>query len=158
MGAGRGGNVGGGAVVAPPPNSPPTVTSVQAIVGGSPPKPMPTPTPSEDDRKQLIEEQRRAELQQKMHRSVQVVVDKLRKNEALSSADEAGFIRNGKAEVQVWLSEKSDEALAKLKELGFEVILDNKASKLIIGRLPIDKLETLAGLKFVRYVSPQVTK
>ena len=47
----------------------------------------------------------------------------------LSSADEAGFIRNGKAEVQVWLTEKSEAALAKLKELGFEVVLDAKNSK-----------------------------
>ena len=37
-----------------------------------------------------------------------------------------GFIRDGKAEVQVWLTEKSDEALAQLKELGFEVCLMRK--------------------------------
>ena len=69
-----------------------------------------------------------------------------------------GFIRNGKAEVQVWLTEKSPEALAKLKELGFEVVLDAKSTKLIIGRISIDKLEALADLKFVKYVSPQVSK
>jgi hypothetical protein len=83
------------------------------------------------------------------------VVERLRKKEALTAAGEGGFIRNGKAEVQVWVSEKSVEALAKLKELGFEVLLDDKNSKLIIGRLPIDKLETLVKLKFVNYVSPQ---
>jgi hypothetical protein len=83
------------------------------------------------------------------------VVERLRKKEALTAADEGGFIRNGKAEVQVWLSEKSVAALAKLKELGFEVVLDDKNSKLIIGRVSIDKLETLAKLQFVKYVSPQ---
>jgi hypothetical protein len=45
--------------------------------------------------------------------------------------------------------------LKTLKELGFEVVLDPKSSKLIIGRLPIDKLEKLVELKFVRYVQPQ---
>jgi hypothetical protein len=98
------------------------------------------------------------ELSRKLHRSVLAVVQKLKKKETLSAADEAGFIRNGKAEVQIWLTDKTDEALAKLKELGFEVVLDAKTSKLVIGRLPIDKLEMLATLKFVRYVSPQITK
>jgi len=107
---------------------------------------------------ELIDAEQPTVVSPKLHRSIRAVVEKLQKKEALSSADEAGFIRNGKAEVQIWLTEKSDEALAKLKELGFEVILDNKGSKLIIGRLPIDKLETLASLNFVRYVSPQVTK
>jgi hypothetical protein len=48
--------------------------------------------------------------------------------------------------------------LAKLKELGVEVVLDAKNSNIIIGRLPIDKLETLSTLKFVRYVAPQVSR
>jgi hypothetical protein len=95
------------------------------------------------------------EVRQKVHPSVFAVVERLRKKEALTAADEGGFIRNGKAEVQVWLSEKSVAALAKLKELGFEVVLDDQNSKLIIGRVSIDKLETLAKLKFVNYVSPQ---
>ena len=48
--------------------------------------------------------------------------------------------------------------MTKLKELGFENILDPKSSKLIIGRLAIEKLEALADLKFVRYVSPQMNR
>ena len=110
------------------------------------------------DAAQALEPQRADELRQKLHRSVFAVVERLRKKEALTAADEAGFIRNGKAEVQVWLTEKSDEALAKLKELGFEVVLDAKSTKLIIGRVSIDKLEALANLKFVKYVSPQISK
>jgi Ca-activated chloride channel homolog len=137
---------GGGSLVAPPPNSAPTVLSVTAS------------ELRDEDSKSLKEQQQRAELRQKLHRSVLVVVEKLQKKEALSTADEAGFIRNGKAEVQIWVTEKSAESLATLKELGFEVVLDAKTSKLIIGRLPIDKLETLATLKFVKYVSPQVSK
>jgi len=59
--------------------------------------------------------------------------------------------------VQIWLTEKSPENLAKLKELGFEVVLDPKTSKLVIGRLPIEQLEKLAELKFVRYAAPQLS-
>jgi predicted peroxiredoxin len=71
---------------------------------------------------------------------------------------ETPFIRDGKAEVQVWLSEKTDEAFAQLKELGFELVLDPKSSKMIIGRLPVEKLEALAKLKFVKYVAPAALK
>jgi Ca-activated chloride channel homolog len=97
-------------------------------------------------------------VRQKMHPSVFAVVERLRKKETLSSADEARFIRDGKAEVQLWLTDKSDAVMAKLKELGFEVVLNAKTSKLIIGRVSIEKLRTLAELKFVTYVSPQLSK
>jgi Ca-activated chloride channel family protein len=129
-------------------NSPPVVTSVTA----SEPKPL-----NDADAAKAAEEQRRAELRRKLHHSVFAVVERLQKKEAVATADEAGFIRNGKAEVQVWLTEKSDANLAKLKELGFEVVLDAKNPRLIIGRLSIDKLEALAALTFVSYVSPQVS-
>jgi hypothetical protein len=98
------------------------------------------------------------ELRLKTNPSVFAVVERLKKREIIPGADEAKFIRDGKAEVQIWLIDKSDEALAKLKELGFEVILDPKTTRFIIGRVPIEKLEAIIALKFVRYVSPQVLK
>jgi hypothetical protein len=146
IGSGVGGNVGGGGGGVPSSASttPKPAAKPVAVFGASTADaPMPSPTPPAD------------EVRQKVHPSVFAVVERLRKKEALTAAGEGGFIRNGKAEVQVWVSEKSVEALAKLKELGFEVLLDDKNSKLIIGRLPIDKLETLVKLKFVNYVSPQ---
>jgi Ca-activated chloride channel family protein len=68
------------------------------------------------------------------------------------------FVRNGKAEVQLWLNDKSDVVKAQLKELGFEVVLDHADSNLMIGRIPVDKLELLADLEFVRYVSALTTR
>ena len=109
---------------------------------------MPTPSPEEQARQQLIA---------KLHRSLVAVIDRLRAK-AAASPEEAKFVRNGKAEVQVWLTDKSPEALAELKQLGFEVILDPRTSKLVIGRLAIENLEKLAELKFVRYVAPQTAK
>jgi hypothetical protein len=102
------------------------------------------------------EEQRREELQAKFHPSIIAVIERLQKKETTPGADEAKFIRDGRAEIQIWLLDKSAETLAKLKELGFEVVLDPKSGKVIIGRLSIDKLASLAELKSVRYVSPQV--
>ncbi len=103
------------------------------------------------------EAKQRAELQSRLHPSVLAVVDRLKGKNTNSGAAEATFIRDGKAEIQIWLTDKSAENLAKLKELGFEVVLDPKSAKLIIGRIAIEKLEALAGLPFIRYVAPQVS-
>jgi Ca-activated chloride channel homolog len=129
------------ATPAMPPNMPPTVSSISV-----------SDEPTESLKP--IENQPVDVAREKLHRAVFAVVERMRKKEALTAAEEAGFIHSGKAEVQIWLTEKSDEALAKLKELGFEVVLDAKNSKVIIGRLPVDKLEALANLKFVKYVAP----
>lgn len=102
------------------------------------------------------EEQKRVQLQAKLHPSILAVIDRLKNKNAVAGPDEAKFIRNGKAEVQIWLTEKSDETIAALKALGFEVVLDPKSAKLVIGRLPIEKLAALADLKSVRYVAPQM--
>jgi hypothetical protein len=101
------------------------------------------------------EERQREQLRARLHPSILAVIDRL-KTKSTAGADEAKFIRDGKAEIQIWLTDKSAETLAKLKELGFEVVLDPKTAKLIIGRLSIEKLAALAELKFIRYVAPQV--
>jgi Ca-activated chloride channel family protein len=161
--AGIGGSGGGGRIAAPPPNMPMTVT-VTADTGNSTPQATPAPVqlaqvmPFEISREKSKEERRQNELQLKIHPSVFAVVRRLQDKQFIPGPGEGSFIHDGKAEVQVWLTEKSEEAMAKLKELGFEVILDPKSSKLVIGRVAIEKLEALADLSFVRYVSPQVSK
>jgi Ca-activated chloride channel family protein len=98
------------------------------------------------------EEQKRA----KFNPTVLAVIDRLKAKNATAGPDETKFIHNGKAEIQIWLTDKSDETIAALKALGFEVVLDPKSAKLVIGRLPIEKLAALADLKTVRYVAPQL--
>jgi Ca-activated chloride channel homolog len=102
------------------------------------------------------DEEKRQLLLTKVHPSILAVIERL-KTKATPGADEVKFIRGEKAEVQIWLTEKSAEALTKLKELGFEVVLDPKSAKLVIGRLPIENLQKLAELKYVRYVAPQIS-
>ncbi|MDX6306805.1 MAG: Ca-activated chloride channel, partial [Blastocatellia bacterium] len=102
------------------------------------------------------EEKKRADLQSKFHPTVLAVIDRLKDPKAKPGPDEVKFVRNGKAEVQIWLNDKSEETMAKLKEMGFEIVLDPKTAKMVIGRLPIEKLAALADLKFVRYVGPQI--
>jgi len=103
------------------------------------------------------EEQKRATLQAKTHPWVLAVIERLQKKQLNFSPDESKFVRNGNAEIEIWLTDKSDETLVKLRELGFEVVLDPKSAKMVIGRLPISKLAALIELKSVRYVAPQVS-
>lgn len=107
-------------------------------------------------RKLSPEEEKQQLLLTKFHPTVLAVIERL-KTKATPAAVEAKFIRGSKAEVQIWLNEKSPEVMTKLKELGFEVVLDPKSARLVIGRLPIENLQKLAELKFVRYVAPQLS-
>ena len=136
LGPGRGGSVGG--------------------AGGGLPAPSPVKEQAANDFS--INMNRELRDEDKLHPLVRALVDGLKKKQPLPTGEQYKFIRAGKAEVQVWLSDKSDQTLAQLKELGFEVMLDPKTSKLVIGRVPIEKLEALVALKFVRYVAPQALK
>ena len=122
-------------------NSPPSATVTVAADEAPPPKASP-----EEEKQQL--------LLTKLHPSLRAVVERLNKK-AAAGADEVKFVRGDKAEVQIWLTDKSADALTKLKELGFEILLNPKSAQLVIGRLPIENIQKLAELKFVRYVAPQ---
>jgi Ca-activated chloride channel family protein len=101
------------------------------------------------------EQLKQRELQTKLAPAILQVVARL-KNKQVVGNEQVKFVHDGKAEVQIWLTDKSDAVMAELKQLGFEVVLDPKTAKLVIGRLPIENLEKLAALKSVRYVAPQL--
>jgi Ca-activated chloride channel family protein len=101
-------------------------------------------------------ERQQRELQAKLHPTIAALVERLKNKGAQPGTDEARFVRDGKAELQIWLTDKSPETIAELKKLGFEVVLDPTTSKLLIGRLSIEKLAALANLKAVRYIAPQL--
>ncbi|MBX3277739.1 MAG: VWA domain-containing protein [Acidobacteria bacterium] len=86
----------------------------------------------------------------KLHPSLAGIIERLEKKQKV----EASFIRDGRAEVQIWLTEKTPEAVRALKALGLEVIVDEPNSKLVVGRLPVEKLRALSELKVVRYIAP----
>lgn len=122
-----------------------------------------TPTSSavvmgEESVARLLDAEKRQELQSKLHSSLLALVDRLKARSAQPGADEAKFVRDGKAEIQVWLTDKSEATLAQLKQLGFKVMLDPKTSRMVIGRVPIEKLAALAELTFVQYAAPMKSK
>ncbi|MFN0087686.1 MAG: TonB family protein, partial [Blastocatellia bacterium] len=116
-------------------------------VGASPGRITAAPAP-------LPEERRRQALVAKMAPDVAALAERLRTG-AKPAPGEAAFVRNGKAELQVRLAGKSAATIAGLRRLSFEVLLDPKSSSFVIGRLPVEKLEALAGLPVVLYIAPQ---
>ncbi len=154
VGAGGGGNVGveelrpSGTFLPPSPSARPAITfsggvsSVEGFFGAE----------------LSAEDKRHAELRSKGDAMIVAVIDRLKKNKLNFTVDESRFVVNEKAELQVWLIEKSEKTMAELKALGFEVVLDSKASNLVVGRLSIEKLEALLDSKFVRYVAPLLRK
>ncbi len=100
------------------------------------------------------EDQRRQETLSKLHPSVLALVLRFENKAAKPAAEEAKFVHNSKAELEVLLTEKSDAAIESLKKLGFEVVLNPQSSRLVIGRLPIDKLMAVADLAVVRSIAP----
>lgn len=149
-----GGNTGGGAGAG----------TGTAVANASPPSPKPVNRAYsaglrdvDEVRRLSPEEKKRADMQAKLHPSIIFVIDWLKAPKPGLLTDQAKFVHDGKAEIQIFLTDKSDETMAKLKELGFEIVLDPKTAKMVIGRLPVEKLAALAELKFVRYVSPQMS-
>jgi Ca-activated chloride channel family protein len=102
------------------------------------------------------EEQRVFRIEAKFQRALRELISRVKQKS--EPQNYPSFVRDGKAEVKLWLTDKSDAAKAKLKELGFEIVLDHAGSNLLIGRIPLDKLELLADLDFVRYVSAQTSR
>ena len=104
-------------------------------------------------------EVRRRQILAKLHPDIAAVVTKLRSGAAVAAAAQgAAFVRQGKADIQVFLEDDSAAALGKLKNLGFEVVLQPKSGKLVIGRAPVEALAALAELDVVRYVAPHSSK
>ena len=101
------------------------------------------------------EEQWQQRLRSKMHPLVASVVERLRDKKVTPSAEETTFIRDGKAELRIRLSGKSPAVLARLKQLGFELVLNPQSSRFVLGRLPVEKLAALLDVEAVLYVTPQ---
>jgi Ca-activated chloride channel family protein len=143
---GQGG--GGGGAVAVNGRAQSKATINEAVVDTESSEAPPKLSPAEEKQQQLMT---------KLNPQLAALVDRLKDKNAKPGADEAKFVRDGKAEIQVWLVDKSAETINQLKALGFEVVLDPTTSKMVIGRVPIEKLAALAELKFVRYIAPQMS-
>ncbi len=62
-------------------------------------------------------------------------------------------VKNGRIEIRVQLASLTDEAVAKLTELGFKELARAKSVKLLIGTIDVKQLEALAKLPEIRAVT-----
>ncbi len=67
----------------------------------------------------------------------------------------AGFVRNGKADLIVRVEELKPETVSALKSLGFEVLTEMQSAKAVVGRITVEKIADLAELEAVTFISPQ---
>jgi TonB family protein len=104
------------------------------------------PTPAEQKWQQFLA---------KLHPLVAALAERLREGKGEAVEGEETFVRDGKAELRIGLTEKSPAVLAQLRKLGFELILDAPSAGLVVGRMPLEKLSALADVQAVRYIAPQ---
>ncbi|MEP6847651.1 MAG: marine proteobacterial sortase target protein [Acidobacteriota bacterium] len=87
--------------------------------------------------------------------AVRAVVDRLKVNGSQLSADEAKFVRNGKADLVIRLKEVNPAVVEQLKSLGVDVLAEMPSSNAVIGRISLDKIAALADIDSVVFISPQ---
>jgi Ca-activated chloride channel family protein len=97
-------------------------------------------------------ERKQRQLRAKLHSSIAAVIERLKTPNA--PPPQAKFIKDGKAEIQIFLSDVSPAVLAQLRQLGFEPILQPKSGKTLLGRIAVGKLSALAELEVVVYIKP----
>lgn len=93
--------------------------------------------------------------QQKLHFWLYQLVESLGKSETKSTEHEVKFVKNGKALIQIQLSDTSAETMSKLKDAGFEISANN-SKNLIFGEIAVEKIVDLVEIKQVKYILPKV--
>ena len=75
-------------------------------------------------------------------------------SKAAPTENEAKFVRDGKASIQIQFRSDTSSVIEKLKGAGFE-ITSQKGGKLT-GRIPIERLAGLADIAEVKYILPVI--
>ena len=113
------------------------------------------PATVEENKIAAPENLKRKLLAEKLHVWLFALVERLPVNSFAPTANEATFVRDGKAEVQIRLSAKTPEVMKKLKNLGFEIVSE-KDKNSMVGKISIEQLANLAEIAEVRYVLPKL--
>jgi hypothetical protein len=117
--------------------------------GDVPPPPQPGPAVTVTP-----EQIRETRLKEKLHSWLYPVVDRLARGDSKPTANEALFVRNGRAEIQIELTTKSLEVLEKLKAAGFELVSE-KGKTGVVGRIAVEKLASLTEIAEVKLILPK---
>ena len=114
-----------------------------------------TPLPPKPALPATPEAIREARLKEKLHSWLYAIVARLAKVDAKPTQNEAMFVHDGKADIQIELSARSPEVIEKLKAAGFEVVSE-KGKTIVTGRIALDKLASLAEIPEVQLILPKI--
>ncbi|HZO53461.1 MAG TPA: VIT and VWA domain-containing protein [Bryobacteraceae bacterium] len=109
------------------------VRQAQQVAVAPPPPPMSIPAPKMEDRRELSKDKERSD--------------------AIAKLDPALAAKTGSVRVKVWLSDASAAVLQQLKAAGLNVVAQPNGAKLVFGTIDASKLEALAKVTAVTYVS-----
>ena len=150
-GAGSGGGVAGGSVggtVGWVANAPPPAPSPSQLMVLKVPKPSESETDATFSRPEKSSKERTT-LESKLHPTLLQTFDCWKK-----SGTDCKLTKDGSMEVQLWLTDDSSAVLDQLKALGFTISHVRPKEKVVIGRLPIEKLADLVRITALRFASP----
>lgn len=99
------------------------------------------------------EAKRRQMLAEKLHFWVFAVVERLQKCQFIPTLNESKFVFGNYATVQILFTAKTPEAVEKLKNLGFEIVSEDK-TKIVVGKIAVEKLSELTEIAEVQYILP----
>lgn len=100
------------------------------------------------------EDKRLTAVADKLHFWLFDLVTRLQDPMAKPAENDAKFVRDGKAFVQVQLTKNSPAILAKLKAAGF--VMDSETGLTVNGRVPVGKLADLARIDEVSLILPRI--
>ncbi len=101
-----------------------------------------------------LEDKRAAALATKTQFWIYQLISRLEKGNAEPTSNEAKFVSDGRADVQVKVSSSSKSVLFKLKAAGLEISGDK--DKIVTGRIDIKKLRSLAEIEEVMLIMPKI--
>ena len=112
-----------------------------------------TSNPEEPEPPLTPEMKKQRLFEEKLHPQIMKIIENL-KNQNPQNIKE-NFVKNGKAKIEIWLTEITPEVREKLLKLGFEVIEENQ-QKFIVGTISVEKLADLVEIAEVQYVLPKL--
>jgi len=123
-----------------------------AVAPGPPPPPVAVPKAKRGEARTdaVAPSKQRQVLESKLQPAVLAALDCFRK--AANSGAACAGVHSGKVTVQIWLAEESKAARAELQALGFG-LMKGGTGQMVTGILPVEKLEDLVKLSFVKFVS-----
>ncbi len=111
-----------------------------------------------ENRRQAAEAERMLAIAQKLHFWIFALYERLEKGEAVP-LNESKFVRDGRAALEIEVTDLSGQTLDRLRGIGFEIESTAKTNvkrPIVAGRIPIGKIGDLIALAEVRLVIPRI--